>query len=377
MLPGHTQYWHGAQAQLQSGFLALLDWVCLAQMQMCAPALTWPLTGTRARPDFLTSSTPESCTVINLHPCKLFFIPTSNWAVAAAKTQRWSPSRHMLMFLGVPLSVLPQQTTVCPHQSPDLSVVSHSSRVGISRCYLPVQVLASSPDLPFLLAWLRSQQTYWKLFPRTESHPLITVPGLPWPPLLPRETKTSEGQGWGDRLAWRHCKAEGWVTRSPLQTHSTTQSVKAAWEVGVKGEKWLLRQHSCLLPSFQSSQLGFGVETSAQTHPSPRHGQWVKGRRSGVIQWLTLGKCTQPRAALRSTAAPGCTGTALCPQPPDPQNWRHTLQRPWQQAASVTRRRPCFKWSYLHQFLPQWSMGCLYRSVPACTILTPLFTCSE
>lgn len=94
-----------------------------------------------------------------------------------------------------------------------------------------------------------------------------------------------------------------------------TQSVKADVEVSVKGQKLLLWQHSCLLPSFQSSQLDFGMETSPQTHPSPRHRQWVKGHR---IQWLTPWKHTWPQAALRCAAAPDCTGRALHPQPPDP-----------------------------------------------------------
>lgn len=217
----------------------------------------------------------------------------------------WSPSQHILMFLGVLLSVLPQPTAVCPHQSSNLSVVSHSPKVGISRGYLPVQVLASSPDLPFLLPWLRIQQTYRKLFPRTESHPLIIIPGVPWPLLLPRERqrplKARDGEtGWPEDSA----RLQAGLRGAPRQTHSTTQSVKAAWEVSVKGEKWLLRQHSCLLPSFQSSQLGFGVETSAQTHPSPRRGQWVKGRRSGVTQWLTPRKCTWPKGSTQVYGSP-------------------------------------------------------------------------
>lgn len=119
----------------------------------------------------------QTCLLYFIYPWKLLcHKPTSMQTLfhsyfklgsGSSQDAEWSPSRHILMFLGVPLSVLPQQTAICPHQSSDLSVVSHSSRVGISRCYLPVQVLASSPDLPLLLAWLRSQQTYWKLFPGT------------------------------------------------------------------------------------------------------------------------------------------------------------------------------------------------------------------
>lgn len=143
-LPGHTQSSHRAQSQLQPRFLALLAWVCVALMEMRGPALTWPLAEMRLRPALFTSCTHGSCTVINLYPCKL-----SKTSSHSNQDVEWSPSRHILTFLGVPLSVLPQQTAVCPHQSSDLSAVSHPSRAGISRCYLPAQVLASSPDLPF------------------------------------------------------------------------------------------------------------------------------------------------------------------------------------------------------------------------------------
>lgn len=102
----------------------------------------------------------QTCPLYFIYPWKLhchnraasmqtLFHSHSKLSSHSSQDTEWSPSEHILMFLGVPLSVLPQQAAVCPHQSSDLSVVSHSSRVGISRCYLPVQVLARSPDLPF------------------------------------------------------------------------------------------------------------------------------------------------------------------------------------------------------------------------------------
>lgn len=134
------------------------------------------------------------------------------------------------------------------------------------------------------------------------------------------------------------------------------QNVKAAWEVSVKGQKWLLWQHSCLLSSFQSSQLDFGMETSAQTHPSPRHRQWVKGHRSDPVTHpmethLTTGStqvCSSPRLHRQSPAP-----TASWP----PKLEAHT-------AKALRTSCQCHTPSSLLQVvLPssnlQWSMGCL------------------
>lgn len=188
--------------------------------------------------------------------------------------------------MGAPLSVLPQQNPLCPHQPSDLSAASHSSGVGISRCHLPVQVLASSPDLPFSAHATQEPANLPKTFflglhPSRWSRSRASS----WLPLLPRESrrsrKATDGEvGWPEGSA----RLRAGLGAASRQTHSTTQSVKAASEAGVKGEKQHLWQRSCLLPSFRSSRQDFGMETSAQTHPSPRHGQWVNGCRSGTIQ---------------------------------------------------------------------------------------------
>ena len=131
--------------------------------------------------------------------------------------------------------------------------------------------------------------------------------------------------------------------------------MKAASEAGVKGEKQHFSQRSSLLPSLWSSRQDFGMETSAQTHPSPRHGQAV-------------GEGTQKPAAPRRIEMAWAEPPAHHKQPPAPQNWqaapsrRPGLQNPYRQSC------------WLDADLPP---GCLCPPVPARTSLAHPFAGSE